>query len=134
MSAPSQSTTPPAFADLRAQEAARALERLRHLVRASGRTQRSIEVENGFQRGYLSQVLKGNITLTVRHLLGILGSLDVKASSFFGRLEEGDGSSAPPAGLLEIRERMARYDAAFEQLAERGLLEAPLAGDSKKQD
>lgn len=114
------------------------LERLRHLVRASGRTQRSIELENGFQRGYLSQVLKGNITLTVRHLLGILGSLQVAASSFFSRLEQGDGDPSGAPLLLEIRERMARYDAAFEQLVERGLIETTVTGEAtdepKKQD
>lgn len=118
------------FAAAREEAAERVLERLRRLVRSSARTQRSIELDNGFQRGYLSQVLKGHIALTVRHLLGILRALEVAPSTFFAELEEGIdlGFGRPPV-LLEIRQRMARYDAAIEQLEEKGLLD-PTDGEA----
>lgn len=117
---------PRSFATAREDAAERVLLRLRSLVRASARTQRSIERVNGFQRGYLSQVLQGHITLTVRHLLGILKVLDLAPSQFFAELEGQGGYSDMPM-LLEIRERMARYDAGLEQLAEKGLLEPAAA-------
>ncbi len=117
------------FAAAREDAADRVLLKLRSLVRATTRTQRSLEIENGFRRGYLSQVLQGHITLTIRHLLGILKALDVPPSQFFAELEgRGDGGDQPL--LLEIRERMARYDAAFEQLMERGLLQSPSTAEN----
>jgi len=115
---------PDTFVAKRDEESVRVLDRLRHLVRTSTRTQRSIECENGFKRGYLSQVLKGHIALTIRHLIGVLRSLDVAPYNFFANLEDdGDPFSTPV--LMEIRERMARYDAALDQLAQKGLLERP---------
>lgn len=98
-------------------------ESLRTLVRDSGRTQRSVEDDNGFRRGYLSQVLQGHITLTARHLIGILQSLDIAPSAFFARLEEPWQTPAP--ALSEIRERMAVFDQALAQLSSQGLIEIP---------
>ncbi|MEM7350033.1 MAG: helix-turn-helix transcriptional regulator, partial [Acidobacteriota bacterium] len=90
---------------------------LRQQVRGSDMTQRAIEDANGFSHGYLSQVLQGHVTLTVRHLFGILMALDTPPEDFF-RLFFG-GSEGP---ISEIRERMARYDAALKQLEDRGVL------------
>ena len=94
---------------------------LRRLVRESDETQRSIEIANGFTRGYLSQVLQGHVTLTARHVFGILFALGVRPGPFFSRFF---GEPPPPAeiSLSEIRERMSRYDAAIEELEEKGLL------------
>lgn len=94
---------------------------LRRLVRDSDETQRSIEVANGFTRGYLSQVLQGHVTLTARHVFGILFALAVAPGPFFSRFF-GDRAPAAEASLSEIRERMSRYDAALKQLEEKGLL------------
>ncbi len=94
---------------------------LRRLVRDSGSTQRAVEEANGFTRGYLSQVLQGHVTLTARHVLGILLALGVSPGTFFQRLFE-DRRAGEQETLSEIRERMARYDAAFEQLERKGLL------------
>ena len=100
----------------------RAVDRVREALRdevvTSHLTQRSIETTNGFARGYLSQVLKGHVTLSVRHLLGILLALGISPDAFF-RQVLGDGDEGP---LSEIRERMARYDAAIEELEEKGVL------------
>ncbi|MEM8962417.1 MAG: hypothetical protein AAGD38_13120 [Acidobacteriota bacterium] len=93
---------------------------LRLLIRASTATQRDLEDRNGFRPGYLSQVLKGQITLSMRHVIGILLALDVTPTTFFARLE-GEPRNLP--GWNEIGEKMARYDAALEALAARGILD-----------
>lgn len=97
----------------------RVREELRRLVRSSERTQREIEQANDFAPSYLSQVLKGNIALTLRHLYGILLALDRTPEEFFGRLA-GRFDTVP--GFDEIREKIARYDAAIDQLERDGLV------------
>ncbi len=96
-------------------------EELRKLVRGSGSTQRALEEANGFTRGYLSQVLQGHVTLTARHVFGIVLALGARPEELFLRLF-GKGGRGRPEQLSEIRERMAVYDAALEQLERKGLL------------
>ncbi len=94
-------------------------EELARLLRDSPFTQRKLEELNGFRHGYLSQVLKGHITLTVRHLIGILKAVEVSPIEFFMSLSvENEGPN-----LDEIQEKMARYDAAFKVLKDKGLLD-----------
>ncbi len=93
---------------------------LRQRLRESGTTQRSLEQANGFARGYLSQVLQGHVTLTARHVFGILLALEVPVEDFFARL--GGVRRRSWSDVSEIRERMAVYDAALEQLERKGLL------------
>ncbi len=78
-----------------------------------------IEQANGFGPGYVSQVLHGSIMLTVRQLVGI----SLAIGKELGELCSG----APPeaADLAEIRRRMARFDAALEQLESQGLVKLP---------
>ncbi len=97
---------------------------LRVLILESGLTQRQVEEANGYAKGYLSQVLNGSITLTVRHMYGVLMAIGVEASEFFARV-------LPELPRFdEIRERMARYDAALEQLESQGLVKpADESGD-----
>lgn len=97
----------------------RVREELRRLVRSSDLTQREIEQANDFTPSYLSQVLKGNIALTVRHLYGILLALGRPPEEFFARLA-GHDDAIP--GFDEIREKIARYDAAIDQLERDGLV------------
>ncbi len=96
-------------------------EELRKMVRSSGSTQRALEETNGFTRGYLSQVLQGHVTLTARHVFGIVLALGERPEELFLRLF-GKGRQGRPEQLSEIRERMAVYDAALEQLERKGLL------------
>ncbi len=102
-----------------------AVDRLRQLlrreIRESDLTQRSVEEVNGFTRGYLSQVLQGHVTLTTRHLIGILYALGISPESFFQRAF-GSPLQTREEPLSEIRERMARYDDALKQLEEKGVL------------
>lgn len=110
----------PRCIDEREKAVERVLRELGRRVRESGRTQRAIEIDNGFARGYLSQVLHGHMTLTVRHVFGVLAALGTPPAEFFGALFSG----APEEGemLSEIRQRMARYDSALEELEQKGLL------------
>lgn len=94
---------------------------LRREVRTSRLTQRSIEATNGFTRGYLSQVLQGHVTLTVRHVFGILFALDIPPDTFFQQLFS-TTTVSDDGPLSEIRERMARYDAALKELEDKGVL------------
>lgn len=113
-----------AIADERESQVDRLREELHRRVRDSGLTQRVIEERNGFAGGYLSQVLKGHITLTLRHVLGILLAIKVPPASFFSEAlqeEEQQGLEM----MDEIRQRMARYDLAIEQLEEKGILDPP---------
>jgi len=98
---------------------------LRRLVFESGQTQIAIEKANGFTRGYLSQVFHAHVSLTARHVFGILLALDVPPSRFFARLFPVPGSVEPDGLLSEIRERMARYDSAIQQLEDQGLVNPP---------
>ncbi len=96
----------------------RLLKELRRVIRESDTTQRAIEAKNGYTRGYLSQVLQGHVTLTARHVFGILLALDIPPAAFFSRLF----GERPDPTMSEIRERMARYDDALKQLEDKGLL------------
>jgi len=119
------------YIESRDQAVARVRDQLRRLVRASGKTQRAIEEENGFSHGYLSQVFGGNMTLTVRHVFGILLSLDESPAVFFARLFPDE--SEADFELSEIRERMSRYDSAFRELEAKGLLRS-FAEDAESTD
>ncbi len=96
-------------------------EELRRMIRESDSTQRVLEEANGFTRGYLSQVLQGHVTLTAKHVFGIVLALGASPEELFPRLFENRGRGRPER-LSEIRERMAVYDAALEQLERKGLL------------
>lgn len=108
----------------------RVRKKLHRLVQVSGVSQRRIEEQNGFTRGYLSQVLKGHITLTVRHTFGVLHALGVQPEAFFHELFEDRSVGRGRWEIAEIGERMARYDAAMRELEERGLLTPVRASES----
>lgn len=103
----------------------RARRELRALVRESDWTQRRIEQANGFTQGYLSQVLQGQITLTVRHLFGILLTIGVPPDDFFARIL-GRASAAN-----ELRERMDRYEDVIVHLERQGLLGGDRGGSGQ---
>lgn len=104
----------------------RARRELRALVQESSWTQRRIEQANGFTQGYLSQVLKGQITLTARHLFGILFTIGVPPDDFLARIL--DRKSA----ANELRERMDRYEDVIERLEQQGLLGGAARGGSEE--
>lgn len=96
---------------------------LRRLVLLSDQTQRSIEEKNDFTRGYLSQVLQGHITLTVEHVFAVLLALELSPAQFFWQvLQTRADQPETYAGMRELRQRLARYDAAIEELETKGVL------------
>ncbi len=114
------------FEQERDQDAERVRQELLSLVRGCGTTQRRIEQLNGFKRGYVSQVLQGHITLSIRHVLGILMAIEISPRDFFAKLFGGSLENPDPRPPLdEIRERMARYDAALLELEDKGLISNP---------
>ncbi|MDA8016479.1 MAG: helix-turn-helix domain-containing protein [Thermoanaerobaculia bacterium] len=94
-------------------------EDLKRLLRERGTNQRTVEIQCGWSRGYLSQVFQGRITLTLVHVLAILTATGTSVAEFFHPLD--DRSTSLP--LDEIRSRLDRYDAQFEELRHRGLLD-----------
>lgn len=62
------------------------LDRLRLLIHYSPEIQRNIEQRAGFSRGYLSQILTGNLPLRVEHLLALVLALDLEPAEFFDGL------------------------------------------------
>lgn len=98
--------------------------RLRDQVRLSPLSQRQIEDNLGWSRGYLSQVLQGHITLSVGHLMGILKALGRRPEDFFAELGNPPVySTVSLEAMDEIRQRMALYDQAFAQLRAKGLID-----------
>lgn len=67
-------------------EVRRTLERLRFLIYMSSLNQRQVEARAGFSKGYLSQLLGGNIELKFRHLIAILDAAGVEPGAFFADL------------------------------------------------
>ena len=117
----------PLYSAMPALEAAdKVLEALRRTVKLAPVSQRAIERAHGWNRGYVSQVLSGHITLTVHHLLAILDSLKLDPPAFFS---EALGNDESWATVNEIRERMERYDAAFAELEAKGLLDGSASSD-----
>ncbi len=59
---------------------------LRDLIEDSDVPRREIEARSGFSRGYLAQLLCGNIDLKLSHLARILDSLGTSPGHFFAEL------------------------------------------------
>lgn len=62
------------------------LTRLRLRIHYAPSTQREIEERAGFSKGYLSQILHGNIDLKLSHLLAVIDALEVEPADFFAEL------------------------------------------------
>ena len=106
---------------------------LRH-VKLGEESQRRLEERNGFQRGYLSQVLKGRIQLTVRHLFGLLLALDLPPERFFAEIFNKYPHRNPDPMIGMIMEKIVRYDAGFRELEDKGVLSPSEAGGSTENE
>lgn len=62
------------------------LTRLRLRIHYAPSTQRELEERAGFSKGYLSQILHGNIDLKLSHLLAVIDALEVDPADFFAEL------------------------------------------------
>ena len=95
-----------------------AREELKRVLRETKTSQRAVEERCGWSRGYLSQVFQGRITLTLAHILAILGVSGRSTVAFFQHLT----GEPQPLEMNEIRNRLDQYDAAFDELRRRGLI------------
>jgi transcriptional regulator with XRE-family HTH domain len=124
------------------------LQELRRIIKRSDLNQREVEDLAGFSRGYLSQLLAGNLDLKVWHVLSVLKAFQIPPGEFFGRiyparppvnaLEEFAERSMPVAedldqalatlyrvgieSLSDLRQRLERCERALAELEAQGLL------------
>lgn len=131
-------------------EVRRALERLRLLIYVSPLSQRQVEKNAGFSRGYLSQLICGNIDLKFGHLIRILDATGIDPGVFFADLyprrpprtaalapveRRAPAAAADPSrlqlarlyglgleSLEELYERLDRCEDAFSELEAMGIL------------
>lgn len=87
------------------QEARRIARQLSQLIRAQGRSQRSIEEELGLGSAVLSKMLNGTIRLQVSHVLMILAALEISPGQFFRALYPKEERDHP--ALAKLREEPA---------------------------
>lgn len=64
-------------------------------IRSTGHFQNAVERRLGWGEGYLSQLLRGNQDLKVKHVYAILRAIGVPAAEFFSQLAALE-SYAPP--------------------------------------
>lgn len=84
-------------------EAARVLRRLADLVEDSDLRRREIEHRAGFNKGYLSQLLWGNVELKVWHVLALLDALGKSPAEFFALLYPLRKPPISPAAAAGLR-------------------------------
>lgn len=119
-------------------ETRRLLARLKAWIAFSGETQQRIERRAGLSRGYLSQLLSGHVDVKYRQLLAVLAAMGLDPADFFGEVfprppSRGQRRAEPPLGLdvrrlfgfglaavEDLRQRLARCEAAIEELRARG--------------
>jgi len=78
-------------------EVRRALKLLEALIKAHGRTKKALDQKLRKGPGYISQVLTGRLELKYRHILEILGALELDPGLF--------GSATQSSQLRELRVR-----------------------------
>lgn len=132
-------------------EVRRLLQRLRLLIYLSHLNQRRVEERAGFSKGYLSQLLCGNIDLKYHHVITILRAAEIDPSAFFADLyprrpnallQTADGLHRPATpidqplhlklaklygmgleSMDDLAERLERCELAFSELEAMGVLD-----------
>jgi transcriptional regulator with XRE-family HTH domain len=90
-------------------ETARLVQVLAGLVKSQRVSVRSLEKKMGVGDSVFSKILKGKITLQMRHVLMICTALGIDWKDFFARAYNLDGTPAEPAPLpddAELERRM----------------------------
>lgn len=97
-------------------EVERVSEALRDAIRRKKTSLRQVEQVLGQGRGYLSQLLGGNVDIKLKHVFGILAVLGVDADEFFGNVYGRSDPVGAVRGLVsraeleEIKTRLARLE------------------------
>jgi hypothetical protein len=108
-------------------ETRRALKLLEALIKVHGLTKKALDAKLGKGAGYTSQVLTGRLELKYRHILEILGALDLDPGMFFRALflaPSKPGESGMMEKFLESMQHLGAYGERRQPLA------APLIDDA----
>jgi len=96
------------------EEVQRVSEALREAIRRRKTSQRQIERVLGQGKGYLSQLLGGNVDLKLKHVFAVLEVLGLAADEFFlgiyGRSDAVAVKSQAQRDLAELKSRVARLE------------------------
>jgi transcriptional regulator with XRE-family HTH domain len=100
------------------EEVQRVSEALREAIRRRKTSQRQIERVLGQGKGYLSQLLGGNVDLKLKHVFAVLEVLGLAADEFFlgiyggiyGRSDSVAVKSQAQRDLEELKSRVARLE------------------------
>ena len=96
------------------EEVQRVSDALREAIRRRKTSQRQIERVLGQGKGYLSQLLGGNVDLKLKHVFAILEVLGLAADEFFfgiyGRSDSVTVKSRAQQDLEELKDRVARLE------------------------
>lgn len=71
------------------------VQELRRIIKRSEHSQREVEELAGFSKGYLSQLLAGNLDLKIWHVLSILKAFEISPADFFERIYPSKARLAP---------------------------------------
>jgi transcriptional regulator with XRE-family HTH domain len=108
-------------------EVSRVAEALREAIRKAKRSQRQVEQALGQGKGYLSQLLGGNVDLKLKHVFAILGVLEIEPDEFFVSLYEKSDPLGAVRGLVaraRVQEELEDLKGRIERL-EHGTLSKP---------
>src|SRR5437660_519096 len=96
------------------EEVQRVAEALREAIRRRKVSQRQIERVLGQGKGYLSQLLGGNVDFKLKHVFAVLEVLGLAADEFFlgiyGRSDSVTVKSRAQRDLEELKDRVARLE------------------------
>jgi transcriptional regulator with XRE-family HTH domain len=106
-------------------EVDRVCEALREVIRRKKSSLRNVEQALGQGRGYMSQLLGGNVDIKLKHVFSILGVIGVKADEFFSHVYSRSDPVAAVRGLVsraeldEIKSRLTKLEHGNASVAER---------------
>jgi transcriptional regulator with XRE-family HTH domain len=106
-------------------EVERVCEALRDAIRRKKSSLRSVEQALGQGRGYMSQLLGGNVDIKLKHVFSVLAVIGVQADEFFLNVYTRSDPVAAVRGLVsraeldEIKSRLARLERVAPILSER---------------
>lgn len=120
-------------ADKYSEEALRLATLLKSLAKTKGRSIRSLEQQMGVGTSIFHKVLKGEVTLHVRHLLMIADALDIDWAEFF-HLAYPRRPSVAEGTVMEdveaaLEEGFDEEDPEFDERVKRVLLQLGLIGE-----
>ena len=103
----------------------RVCEALREVIRRKKSSLRQVEQVLGQGRGYMSQLLGGNVDIKLKHVFSVLAVIGVDPDEFFLNVYSRSDPVAAVRGLVsraeldEIKSRLARLELESESAVER---------------